>query len=383
MKVVAKREKSSLSFAINALIGLLFIFYILDALYISKAITWGIYVLLGINALIGIYLSEVNSKFFWGFLVAMIVSGLVNFLAVGNTNLYRIYFTFCACFIAVTIIKRCEKTLFLYLTLVNAAIITYSFITRGNTARVFLKASNNFVSVYLLIPAVMYYLFAARQKDKTSLFPAVIVWILSLYALGRGGIIASTALLLSIILFGNRDETSENKKKRRIKVLLIVLIVIVAVTSLFFTRWVSFLGNFELLQRFSNYELNDTGRFVLWEDYKNHCITKKSNILWGVRIQELIAYYKFNGNLHNSYIQLHAYYGIIGFALIAYALIKNVRDALSTKDWMYVCLLGVYFIRGFTDRVCSGGIGMIVFIVLLLYPSISRTDSRLVRIRLK
>lgn len=203
----------------------------------------------------------------------------------------------------------------------------------------FMLCSRNYVSIKLLFVSTLITIIVYRQSKKIIIWPALITLILSLMAIGRGGILCSSinfiGLLYLKLLYNSR---------LGFKLLFVTLLI-----SLVVFYWPQIEEIYEAsdqLERLRDEGFEDSSREDIWGEYLSRL--DMTTIITGVNIYECPLIHSFNNNPHNSYLLLHAYLGIfalIPYCLILYALYVNI----SRKDYVYVLPLIALLIRCFTD----------------------------------
>jgi hypothetical protein len=168
--------------------------------------------------------------------------------------------------------------------------------------------------------------------------PALIALVLSVWAVGRGGILSSAFLAIGIFFV---------VKKTRLDYLVIVLGCILLFVGLYgeeFLPVLLFEKSFSLSKfDFGVVELaraDIIGRYISMLDI--------DRVLVGFDWYE--SYYLFpSGNLHNSYLELHYRIGIFAFMVVLMAFIALAKGLLHKR--IYFVLLATIMIRAVSDTV--------------------------------
>ena len=136
------------------------------------------------------------------FAATIISTGLINYFLIGSIqikSLVVMILIFLLSFLFVN--ERFNPDAMITVIVMNAVIIIFKFLTVGIRGQIYLESSVNYISVYMLYPTVIYYTLVEARGKKLHLWPALLLWILSMIASGRGGIISSSILLLGIAFF--------------------------------------------------------------------------------------------------------------------------------------------------------------------------------------
>lgn len=227
----------------------------------------------------------------------------------------------------------------------------------GGIQSVFRKASTNYISVYTLMPTVVYYIFCEREEKDIKLLPAIICFAFSLLGAGRGGVIASGLLLVFVCLY-----TTFYLKQNRLWVLAFIIIVLILLIFLYDRLLLI------LFPSFYSMGFADTGRLTRLEQY--FTLFKSSNLykLFGVPLNQIaILVYRGDNNIHNSFIDIHANYGIFIFSMIVFMIVTTVTRLIKKTKWISLGCVMCILVRGFFDRVFFGEMyyGTMVFVFIL------------------
>lgn len=207
--------------------------------------------------------------------------------------------------------------------------------------------SRNYVSVVLLTFVLLYYISCYENEITISIIPALLVFAICMWAVGRSGIIASAVLLLGIN-FLTCFYPVFDKKKLFTQTILIILLSSILV---FFTY--DFIFSDAIL-RFDKQGLESGGRDLIWGEYLYYATLKLNNLFFGVPVQESFILSQMGGNPHNAFIQLHLRYGVIGMLLILLFVVKTFFNFWK-KDRYYFLFFIVIILRISTDSGAFNG----------------------------
>ena len=112
----------------------------------------------------------------------------------------------------------------------------------------------------------------------------------------------------------------------------------------------------------------DSSRVDIWNAYFGKACENPINFLFGAPIQEIPLISSFEGNCHNSFIQLHAYNGVFMFAVFFFMLYKSVKKYYKFKVFLLLVILLTMFVRGMTDKFIFGQYGMPIMLYLVAIP---------------
>lgn len=267
------------------------------------------------------------------------------------------------------------------LVIINAVLISFLIFRYGARNQLFPKHSNNYVSVYLLIPLCLYYCRKDLYNEEYAMYPAILVLVLSVIAGGRGGFLASAIIVIPVILC-----KFFSKKRSLGEKLILVLFLLVSATVVLFPLFKIFIENnsdLGLVRQFSAKAMTSYYRLYCWKEYIQSTFKDPLYFLFGSDLEKLYWVQVLDGNLHNSFLFIHAYTGILGLLFVVIIGIRSVKYAINNKKWLYLFSLLAFVFRGLTDHVFGANRVTPVFLALLMAPVILRTFDQEVLLRLK
>ena len=123
----------------------------------------------------------------------------------------------------------------------------------------------------------------------------------------------------------------------------------------------------ESFAKFEQLGLSDNGRYNIWEDYIYKGNESTMNLFWGGPIGEVPRLERFAGNLHNSFLSIHACNGIILLGVVLLIIAKRIIRGIKDRSWVYLGCFLVIIVRGFTDQMLWGTSITPIFSYYLLY----------------
>ena len=189
-------------------------------------------------------------------------------------------------------------------------------------------------------------------------------WLLSFLMGGRGGVLSCTLLLAGVIL----SRFLEDKASRRDKVLLMILLVIILIPVLL----IAFLAvskngsSLYAVDRFLNKGLDGGGRIDCWIEYITAAWKSTTAFLFGADLDKLWWVQHYSGNLHNSFLFVHAYMGILGILGLLVLIVRACVRAVRLKKGLYLCCIIAICFRGMTDHMFGGNRLSAVMIAILI-----------------
>ena len=199
--------------------------------------------------------------------------------------------------------------------------------------QVFIR-SKNYISFFLILTVLPYYVNKINFHKSFSIFPAFITLILSSYSLGRSGIISSLILFFTILFFSNF------KFKK-----IIFLGFIISFSSLFFYFLVYLVDVTELsrIVEISNYkDLGGRSKIIL--NYLNNLTFL--NFIFGMdtdtyEILNLGGSY-FPGHVHSSILNFISVVGVGSFIFFKYLFNKS-RFFIKQNPALFFLMISLLF----------------------------------------
>lgn len=332
------------------------------------------YVSLLTSAVAGLYAYDFNleKKTIILFLFVL-MTGVVNYYVIGTTTLKdQALNLMLGCVSLLMTSKYANERALLAILAMNEIIVLYKFATVGLWGQVYTSASTNFVSVYLLYPAVVYYCLCERNGGKISFAPAVSVWVLCLLARGRGGIIVATFFLLGVFLC-----CYKNTYKRQKLIVLCMGIALAAIVILNIDKIGAKLINSVAFEYFLDRGLKSSSRMSIWSNYLFHALGSEKSLLLGPAMKYTEVNINYKGNPHNSFINIHMNNGLLMLiAVVGILIINTIKGIKENKPIFVICLITI-MARAFTDSIFWTTYGTAVLFFFLLYDSNSLDNSHI------
>lgn len=266
--------------------------------------------------------------------------------------------------------RHMNKTIWTVIPLMLSLFTLYAWINSPNNFILFPGMSRNYVSVFLIFSLSIYYLRLEKEGKECPLFLVVSVWLGAISALGRGGILSSSVLL---ILFFIRWII---RKKGGKSFAVLARWVFIALALIMFSVWVY--NNLEYIEvtyfgRFFGVETSANSssayRLYMYKTYISACFDSIPMLIFGTnasRFTEAVS------NLHNSYLQIHSSFGLIGVIFVVVGVVKLFRYLIREKRIDLLFIMCGVLIRAGTDW-CFPGFPMdIILLYGILMPFVER-----------
>ncbi len=217
----------------------------------------------------------------------------------------------------------------------------------------FFSMNRNSVSILLFSAVSLQILNDSNLRKRYILiFPSVITLLLSWYSRSRTGLLITSGLFLLVVAYdlffwiNGLGKFPDLLKRSRVAML----------SFFFFIGALLFLGFSYLYKdsRFFTVGLSSSGRIEIIRSFFGELNFQK--LIFGFRPKDGV-------NLHNSFLTIISYFGVIGFCLdilIIYAFIRFYR-----RSWLPFGLLLLWCIYSFSERLAPFGVGVFILVPLL------------------
>ena len=265
-----------------------------------------------------------------------------------------------------------KMTLILYAF--TSLTIIVKLIQNVNVNHIMLATSRNYISVLLLLPMMFYYISCHDKNKPFSVFPVISFFFIGIFSLGRGGVASAGYLTVALCIY--KVMHINNKRQKLIIWMIIVLTTMLAIIyisgldSLVFGQFLN--ANFS---RFVQKGVTDEARLYYWSSFLENNKQSFLTFLFGSDVHLI----RSDGNLHNSFLQSYAAFGIVGFLIIIGLSIRSMFMSIRKKDYLYLILFIGLAIRAFTDVIFFQGYCEIFLYYFLFYWDFKKKTNTLER----
>lgn len=252
-----------------------------------------------------------------------------------------------------------------YIFIVLYIFLVFVLLRDPNT--IFVSTSRNTVSAILLEMGVLLQITKFRKIGTVDIFSSVLVFLLSVSASGRSGIVSS-GLFLSIIIL---DKQTKSKNK------IIFFIVVLSFILCFIFLFRDVLAIFLKYLTAKGLDYGEDPRSILLKDYLGVMKNNPEYFFLGVNQFDvnLRFFHLLNDNWHNSFLTLHSHYTLFGFIFICLLYCSSIVFGLS-KSKIYLGFLLVLSLRSFTDTIAfPGSMDVVIFYLFYLILSHDRKKN--------
>ena len=309
-------------------------------------------------------------------ILVSVLCGICNVHIIGNLNYIRLFILFLSFYVGLLFLHEAiESKTFLRIYVIYAIFVILMILVKGLGNPIFSYVSNNYASVYLMCPLLVYYIKSERENRKIELYPAILFWIICGLTTSRMGVLTASFILGGLIL----NNTYKTNGRVGYKVLILVVLICAIPLGLYLLpSLLNRYSNLYIVQRFINMGLTSTARTRMWNEYIE-LLKNGKYLIFGAPTSEVYWAAKFyEGNVHNSFLTVHAYLGIVGFWGLIGLILKGLRYSVKSKQWIYFIMLVAFSVRSFSDHVfgCNRISPIILFLLLAaVLPEFGRKDG--------
>ena len=352
--------------AVFYLLIVFYVYYLIDYSFLNiRVFSTGVVAVVCVLASIIASGYKSLSKTIW-FPFLMVICWLMGFLSYEGhySNFADIYCSISYFFIAQWfIVCKKHKSVFyeILFYIVFATIIYKVYIQHIPIMNILQDGSSyNFISVVGLFYFMVSNFVRLQEGKSISLVQSICLLILAVTGFGRGGIAASL-ILLALVLFNKYGEGKSTILKLIVSFLSVVVIAAIIVNFETIFQFVlestNFLGKFAVKGTFNG------DRMLIWSSYIKDACGDPWKFIFGGNAYVMRA----DGNLHNSFLQMHAQYGILFLIVNIWLLIRLIRRIYITRNKEIVILLVVFVVRCFTDRLMFHGFSEVIYYMFISY----------------
>lgn len=279
---------------------------------------------------------------------------IISVLGQGGYQNYEISdFLYTICYIGLSVLvlqNQYSHIISLGLYGITSASILIRILQGVNKNLILLANSRNFISILLLSTMLLYYISCMDKKKPILVTPVLLFFYINIYATGRSGIVVSGVLTIGLLIY--KYFSIENK---RLKTLMGFLIAIVlAVVCIYIMNL-----DESILSRFINTNFSafiargtdSNGRYLIWDTFLENNKRSVASFIFGSDASLAMM----DGNLHNSFLQSYASFGILGFIVFVALVIKSLISGFKRKEYLFLILFAGLALRALTDRVFFQG----------------------------
>lgn len=202
--------------------------------------------------------------------------------------------------------------------------------------------SRNHINIHLLLFFTAHSLNSIKYIGKINFFDVLISFLISILSYGRSGILVFGFYLIVLGTFDFKFNKFNKFNVRRILTFIFLLIIFY-----FFSSVLANPFSESIIESLQNRGFESVRTFI-WRDYLLKTGESFLNVLFGTNISGTYFLDTFSHNLHNSFLMLHAKYGLIVFLLILLLIILKIKTLIIKKNiLLFLLLFGLLFRMSF------------------------------------
>lgn len=297
--------------------------------------------------------------------ILLVIFGFFNLVFAGNMSIPILELTICAYVFALAFVclDYNENVLLLTCILFTIFVVVAVFNNRS-TDDILAIASNNYLSIYILIPSIIFYCKQYQKGQNLSVIPIMCTLIVSFIGNGRSGILASLVLLAAYLI-----KTNGNRRFLFIMAAMaIVMVVYINEGNLFMT----------IFSRFVERGFDNTGRTEIWNSYFQG-VDSIGAFFFGGKLENIPFIQLMGNNVHCSFISAHVYYGIIPAIFVLLVIAKNSIRLIKDREFFLLLILMCFVLRCLTDKVFLDDFAFGSFWLFFLYLWFDKYTNNLSR----
>jgi hypothetical protein len=185
---------------------------------------------------------------------------------------------------------------------------------------------------------------------------------------GRGGILSSSILLTGMV--GLRVVRVNNIRNIIYTFFIVSCIVVFTIYLLYNPEFIY--NNFGRFFQSDNTLSYEEPRLIIWRDYIRSIDGSILNFISGGQLPT-----RHSGNLHNSFLNTHAKYGLFIVLINLSFLLRSLIYFIRNKKYEIVLILIVFITRAFTDLLFSDYYGNVFLYYFVLYTLVIKSKNKI------
>lgn len=321
------------------------------------------YLSIGFALVLWCYLAFSNKlkKEEWVFII--IFALITVFFVIGGKGKPRMLL----CFLPVTLFllkrEKLKSRLWVIIPLIITLDMLIAWINSPNKEDLYRIITRNYVSVFLLYALTIYIIYLEKSNRRINLIFIILAWLFCVSAIGRGGILTFSAVLGLFVV--QRFFVNEKKEGIWKYIKIILLFIVVYFLLVFVAINLEYIINTYFYRFFNGEGLKSTARVNFIENYFKQCSDSLSALFFG---GDAFLASTIEDNLHNSYLQMHCEFGLIGILFVAIGSVNSMIFLFKNKKWQYLIIFIGLLIRSLTDYCFPGFPLDFALLFFIMYP---------------
>ena len=302
---------------------------------------------------------------------------LLSMLYNGNSNVANLLWIWAYLGVAATLFY-CEikSEFFEYFFWFVLLLFVYKMLSGVAVGDALAFGSENNISAQLVFFLGIFLITKSKSKNFFSIpyMPIIISIAVTAWSGSRAGLLSLVTMLVFSIFYNTFFARTSNFRNVVYILIAVVLgyIVILKLAGDYFAIF------FMKMERYGGASI----RSVIWTEYVEGAFSNIFNLLFGIETHNTTYTYMnlFGGNPHNSFLTLHARFGIVGFVGIVYAIVSSTINFIRDKELILLGVMAMAYVRMFFDWVAFPGVYDVFFWYVILYL-LDKRHKKLLNVR--
>lgn len=295
------------------------------------------------------------------------ICGLLSFIIVGNANVLEYLWPVGfggAAIIMLNFYLYYKPVVILYHFICSIYMIAMIF----NKTALYMTGdvSRNNISITILVFFSLFCIVSYTHNKRIHFMSAILGLVVSIWAVGRSGILTFSFIGICF-LFLNFDG-KKVKVKNPFKVIMLIAIIIAIGIMMYDSIIAPAIYNY-------NFKGIESGRTVIWGLYLKNMFSSVPNFIFGVPLDNEKIFFVVNGNLHNSFLNLHSRYGFLITMLFTGIILVKLVFFIKKTNLLYALLMTAIIFRISFDLSSFNGILDVIIFYFMFEGQYSKTLS--------
>ena len=297
----------------------------------------------GVLITVNFFIKNYQTFFVYKFIGFLAACSVVNFIFSPNCRIQDLFLSIA--YMGLALVPLIIKLNYNFYKWVLVFAISYFFVLvyLGEDPNNVFNVSRNFVSIFLLIIFGLHLISSIQNNKQPSLLLLFACFLISIWAVGRGGILTFAFLVVLYPLV----------VKYKLKYRLFIIVLYVFGSLYVFNLYSDYILKIGF-ERFQSMGLQDS-RTDINQDYISKSTNSLSNVLFGSPLLDIPSIAEVEGNPHNSFIRLHVYYGLFGFIFVIFILVSTAIKLVINSQYLLLYFMIALLIRSATDSAAFHG----------------------------
>ena len=311
------------------------------------------------------------------FIIVYTIFGMMSYLYNYNMDLVELLWPLGYMSIGILLLNegiplKTSKIMFL----IFSCVLLFDIIRMGDVGLIAINFSRNMISEYALLLLCLVFLSSGAQKKGISPLYPIVFAVLCFAAVGRSGIATSVLCIIVFLFF----DFSKGKAKIRGYIVAPLSAAVFGVICYLIYKFMPEIINMAFL----NIETRglESQRHQLWLDYLSKISENFMDFLLGAEISGTYLLDHYKENLHNSFLMLHAKYGLVMFISVIFMIGNAIRLGIKTKNIHLLLVIALILFRMNFDYTNFNDCLDCVLIYVLFYNDFLQEKQRFKIIKL-